>query len=139
MTALHTLGILSTSFSWNEFLHMLSTCWLLFLHSVVQLIQNHLNWVEDGWLWRPGHLMQHSHTDCVLGNCPVEKHMIVPLRANQMRFCIRRDCVSLQNYIFYLNSVKHLFGPQFLRLVTIMTLTSAVEVTLDIHFLWRSS
>jgi hypothetical protein len=25
---------------------MLSTCWLLFLYSVVQLIPNHLNWVE---------------------------------------------------------------------------------------------
>ena len=64
MTALHTLGILSTSFTWNafptvlkEFLHMLGTCWLLVLHSAVQLIPNHLNWVEVGWLWRPGHLM----------------------------------------------------------------------------------
>uniref|UniRef100_A0A674DTJ4 Ras association domain family member 8b n=1 Tax=Salmo trutta TaxID=8032 RepID=A0A674DTJ4_SALTR len=52
---LHTLGILSTSFTWNafptvlkEFPHMLSTCWLLFLHSAVQLIPNHLNWVEVG-------------------------------------------------------------------------------------------
>ena len=50
MTALHTLGILSTSFTWNAFLtvlkefpHMLRTCWLLFLHSAVQLIPNHLN------------------------------------------------------------------------------------------------
>ena len=40
MTALQTLGILSTSFTWNafptflkEFPHMLSACWLLFLHS----------------------------------------------------------------------------------------------------------
>jgi hypothetical protein len=47
--------ILSTSFTWNtfptvlkEFPHMLSTCWLLFLHSPVQLIPNHLNWVEVG-------------------------------------------------------------------------------------------
>ena len=69
MTALHTLGILSTSFTWNafptvlkEFSHMLSICWLLFLHSTVQQIPNHLNWVEVGWLWRPGHLMQHSIT-----------------------------------------------------------------------------
>ena len=41
---------------------MLSTCWLLFLHSAVQLIPNHLNWVEVGSLWRPGHLMEHSVT-----------------------------------------------------------------------------
>ena len=41
---------------------MLSTCWLLFPHSVVQLISNHLNWVEVGILWRPGYLMQHSIT-----------------------------------------------------------------------------
>ena len=59
MTALHTLGILSTSFMRNdfptvlkEFPHMLSTCWLHFLNFVVQLIPNHLNWVEVGWLWR---------------------------------------------------------------------------------------
>ena len=55
MTTLHTLGILSTSCMRHyfprvlkEFLHMLSTCWLLFLHSAVQLIPNHLNWVEVG-------------------------------------------------------------------------------------------
>ena len=36
---------------------MLSTCWLRFLHSAVYLI-----WVEVGWLWRQGHLMQHSIT-----------------------------------------------------------------------------
>ena len=39
---------------------MLSTCWLFFLHSAVQLIPNHLNWVVVGGLWRPGHLMQKS-------------------------------------------------------------------------------
>jgi hypothetical protein len=44
MTALQTLGILSTSFMRNafpnvlDFPHMLSTCWLLFLHSAIQLI-----------------------------------------------------------------------------------------------------
>ena len=55
MIALHTLGILSTSFTYNYFLtflmefpHMLSTCWFHFLHSAVQLIPNHLNWVEVG-------------------------------------------------------------------------------------------
>ena len=96
MTALHTLGIFSTSFTWNafptvlkKFPHMLSTCWLLFLHSAVRLIPNHLNLVEVRGLWRPGHLMQHSITlllgkialtqpEGVLGHCPVEKQIIVP-------------------------------------------------------------
>uniref|UniRef100_A0A4W5K1C9 Uncharacterized protein n=1 Tax=Hucho hucho TaxID=62062 RepID=A0A4W5K1C9_9TELE len=32
----------------DGFPHMLSTCWLLFLHSAVQLIPNHLIWVEVG-------------------------------------------------------------------------------------------
>ena len=41
---------------------MLSTCWLLFLHSAVQLIPKHLNWVKVGYLLRPGPLMQHSIT-----------------------------------------------------------------------------
>ena len=41
---------------------MLGTCWVLFLHSAVRLIPNHLNLVEVGGLWRPGHLMQHSIT-----------------------------------------------------------------------------
>ena len=69
LTALHTLGIFSTHFTWNPFPtvwkespHLLSTCWLLFLHSAVQLIPNHLNWVEVVRLWRTGHLMQHSIT-----------------------------------------------------------------------------
>ena len=110
MTALHTLGILSTSFTWNvfptvlkEFPHMLSTCWLLFLQSAVQLISNHLNWVEVGWLWRPGHLMPYSITlllgqialtqpGGVLGYCPVEKQMIGPLSANQMGWRIAAEC-----------------------------------------------
>ena len=95
MTAFNTLGSFSTSFTLiafptvlKEFPHMLSTCWLLFLHSAVQLIPNHLNWV--GWLWRPGHLMQYFITllhgqialtqpGGMLGHCPVEKQMIVPL------------------------------------------------------------
>ena len=34
--------------------------------------------------------------------------------------------------VCYLNSVKHLFGLQFLRLVTRMNLSSAAEVTLDL-------
>jgi hypothetical protein len=36
---------------------MLSTYWLLFLHSAVQLIPNYLNWVEVGGLWRPGQIV----------------------------------------------------------------------------------
>ena len=41
--------------------------------------------------------------------------------------------------VCYLNSVKHLFGLHFLRLVTLMNLSSAAEVTLGLNFLWRSS
>ena len=111
MTALHNLGILSTSFIRNnfptvlkEFPHMLSTWWLLFLHSAIQLIPNHLNWDEVGWFWMPAHLMQHSITllhgqialtqhGGVLGHCPVEKQMIAPLIVPQTRW----DGVSLQN------------------------------------------
>ena len=82
-------------------------CWalvvLLFLHSAVQLIPNHLIWVEVGWLWRPGHLMQHCITlllgqialtqpGGVLGHCPVEKQMIVGLSTNQMGWRITAEC-----------------------------------------------
>ena len=106
MTALHTLGILSTSFDWIAFpivlKELLSTCWLLFLHSTVQLIPNHLNLVEFCGLWRPGHLIQHfiplfpgqlalTQPGGVLGHCPVENQMIVPRSANQM------GGVTLQN------------------------------------------
>ena len=36
--------------------------------------------------------------------------------------------------VCYLNSVKHLFGLQFLRLVTLMILSSATEVTMGLCF-----
>ena len=49
----HSLNQLHLECTWNAFPtvlkvlpHMLSTCWLLFIHSAVQLIPNHLNWVE---------------------------------------------------------------------------------------------
>ena len=62
----------------------------------------HLNFVDVRWLCRPGHLMQRSitlllgqiaHTAyrCVLGRCPVEKQVIVPLIANQMGWCIATE------------------------------------------------
>ena len=84
---------------------MLSTCWLLFLHSAVQLVPNCLNWVEVEGLWRPDHLMQHSvslllgeitltQPGGVLGHCPVEKQMIVTLSANQMGWHIAAEYCS---------------------------------------------
>ena len=83
---------------------MLSTCWLRFIHSAVQLIQNHLNWVEVGGLRRPDHLMHFSitlllgqialtHSGDVLGHCPAEKQMIVPLSANQMGGVLLQNAV----------------------------------------------
>jgi hypothetical protein len=82
---------------------MLSTCWLLFLQSAVQLIPNHLNWIEVGVSWRSGHLMQHSitlllgqialtQTGGVLGHCSGEKQIIVPLSADQMGWRITAEC-----------------------------------------------
>ena len=48
----HSFNQLHEVVTWNgfptvlkEFTEVLSTCWLLCLHSVVQLIPDHLNWV----------------------------------------------------------------------------------------------
>jgi hypothetical protein len=81
---------------------MLSTCWLLSLHSAVQLTPNHLYWVEVRGLRGPGHLMQHSITlhdqmfltqpGDVFGHCPVEKQMIVPLSRSQKGWRIAAKC-----------------------------------------------
>jgi hypothetical protein len=102
MTALHTLGILSNSFTQNafptvlkEFPHMLSTCWLAF--------SSLFGPIHPKPFWRPGHLMQHSitllfnqtalaHPGGVLGHCPVEKQMIVPLSANNTGMHISEEC-----------------------------------------------
>ena len=69
MPALHTLGILSTSFMMNtvptvfkEFPNMLSTCLLLFPHSAALLISNRLNWVEVGDCGGQGIWGPHHHT-----------------------------------------------------------------------------
>lgn len=55
---------------------------IYFLHSLVQFIPNQLSWIQIGWLWRPGHPMQHSilpwqitltWTRRVWGHCSVGK------------------------------------------------------------------
>ena len=65
---------------------MLRTCWLLFLHSAVQLIQHDNRVIVEARL--SDEALHHSPSwsnspytawRCVLGLCPVEKQMIVPL------------------------------------------------------------
>jgi hypothetical protein len=68
---------------------MLST-WLLFLPSAVRLIPNHLNLVEVGGLWKSGAAL--TQPVGVLGHCPVEKQIIIPLNPNQMRWRIAAEC-----------------------------------------------
>ena len=168
MTALNTLGLLSTRFTWNafptvlkEFPHMLSTYWLLFLHSAVQLIPNHLNWVEVGWLRRRGHLMLHSITlllgqiaftqpGGVLGHCPVKKKMIVPLSANQMGWSIASQ-LRTNSYLqwrptpakprqCWANCAPPFGTPNHSLMWCSrgINLSSAAEVNLGLPFLWWS-
>ena len=74
--------------------------WLLFLHSAVRLIPNHLILVEVGGLWKLGHLVQHSiplllgiisltQPRGVLGHCPVEKQTDSPTKhkPDGMAYC----------------------------------------------------
>ena len=86
---------------------MLSTCWLQLLHYAVRLIPNNLNLVEVEGVWRPGHLMQCSITlllgqlsltqpGGVLGHCPVEKQMIVPLSPSRWAgVLLQNDVVAM--------------------------------------------
>ena len=84
---------------------MLSTCWLLFLHSAVRLISKHLNWVEvivearssDAALHHSPSWSNSPYTAwrCVLGHCPVEKQMIAPLSANQMGWSMQNAVVAM--------------------------------------------
>ena len=45
----------------------------------------------------------------------------------------------LMRCVCYMNSIKHLFVLQFLRLLTPINLSSAAEVTLGLPFLWQLS
>jgi hypothetical protein len=72
---------------------MLSTCWLLYLHSAVRLILNHLNLVEVRGLWRPGDLIT-----LLLGKIALTQpggvlgHCLVPLSPKHMEWCIAAEC-----------------------------------------------
>ena len=94
MTALHTLGILSISFMRNAFPtvptyaeHLLAA----FPPLCGPTQPKHPNWVEVWCLWRPGHLAL-TQPGGVLGHCPVDKQMILPLSANQMGWRIAAEC-----------------------------------------------
>ena len=107
MTALHTLGILSTSFTWNDFSNSLEEVPTYAEHLLAAFPSlcgpTHPKPIEFRWLWRLGHLMQHSITFLLcqnvlkqpgggLGHCPVEIQMIVPISANQMGWRIAVEC-----------------------------------------------
>ena len=111
MTAFHTLGILSTSLPWNAFSNSLEGVPTYAEHllaafpSICGSTHHKLSQFGCvcGGLWKPGHLMQHSITlllgkiartqpGGVLGHCPVEKQMIVPLSPNQMGWRIAAEC-----------------------------------------------
>jgi hypothetical protein len=102
MTALHTLGILSTSITWNAFpnclegvptyaKHLLAA----FLHSAVRLIPNHLKFGCGRGIVQARSSDSVFHHTGVLGHCPVEKQMIVPLSANQMGWRIAAECSGI--------------------------------------------
>ena len=129
MTALHTLRILSTSFMSNafstvlkDFPHMLSTYWMIFFYSAVQLIPNQLNWVEVRGLWRPGHLMQHHPSPSWSNSTYTAWRCVGSLSFEKQMALTRRDGVSLTHavsseqlmlrWVCSLNSAKHLFGLQ---------------------------
>ena len=97
------------------------------------------------------------HQSNVHCSCFLAKESIFLLLVLQYEMTYQCTMVSLQQFdheglihgvfseqlmlrcVCFLNSVKNLFGLQFLRLVTLMNLSSAAEVTLGIPFLWRSS
>jgi hypothetical protein len=102
MTALHTLGILSTSFTWNAFSNSLERVPTYAEHLLAAFPSpcrpthpkpSQLGWSRDCggqviWCSTPS-LLSTSNSPytawrCVLGQCPIEKQMIVPLNANQM-------------------------------------------------------
>ena len=69
--------------------------------------------------------------------CPL---VVVPLQQFDHK-CLIHAVSSEQlmlRCVCYLNSVKHSVGLQFLRLVTLMNLSPAAEVTLGLPFLWQS-
>ena len=98
MKALHTLGILSTSYTWNpssrlleEFPHKLSTCWLLFLHSgPTHSKPSQLGWGREIVEARSSDAALHHAPSwssitykawrCVLGHSPVDKQNYHPTK-----------------------------------------------------------